>query len=493
MRIMKRLIAFLMVLLMVVCLFASCNKKPAETEDTGVPTPNETPTGEIETEEDVVLDLPDDLDYGGDEIKILVRSSSLAYHEFNGSENPTVVDSAVFDRNAWVEEMLHVTFTFNHMNGFAGGANAFMTEIRNSIAGGDSTTYDILAPTHYFGNQLILEGLYQNLADMEYIDLDQTYWWDGYTDHVSINNKVYTVTGDYSVDSLACLQAVFFNKELAEAHQLGDPYEMVENETWTLGNLLTMAQKASIDLNEDGNYDTKDQIGWILGTQAVTAVPVACDSFYITKRGETEFDITFMSERAENILSTLQEAMGGNGMYYFPQTSQIVEMVDMFAQGKAVFLMHSFESMTAIRGSDVDYGILVYPKYDEEQKNYITPSTGGTVFAIPVCLNEEDTERSAAVLQALGYASYVELTPAYFETTLKAHGTRDEESYEMLDLIRETAVFDVGQVFMRCISRANSAFNDCVLSNEALSTWYATYGGTMETELTELINNKYFK
>ncbi len=486
----KRLIGMLLLISMLVSVFVSCKKENTEEEsdDTTVS------TEEVSTEETVSLDLPEDLDYGGADIRILVRTSSLTYHEFKGGSSPTIVESAVFERNVWVEDRLNVNLTFNSMPGFRGGANAFMDEIRNSIAG-DVDAYDILSPTHYFGNKLILEGCYQDLADMEYIDLEQGYWWDGYTKHVSINDKVYTVTGDYSVDSLACLQAVWFNKKLAETNKLDNPYEMVENGTWTLENLLSMAKDAAVDLDGDGDFEGDDQKGLILGSQAMTAIPVACNQFYITKNGETDFDVTLMSQKAETILSYMKSALSGNGVQYFAQTSEITDMVEKFTKGEAVFMMHSFESITSIRTSSVDYGILVYPKYDANQTEYITPSTGGTVFAIPINLNEEDTERSAAVLQALGYASYMELTPAYFEMSLKSQATRDEESYAMLDKIRETAVFEAGQVWMDCISRANAAFNDCVIGgkDQSLSGWYASYGGVMETELRDLINNKYFK
>lgn len=56
-------------------------------------------------------------------------------------------------------------------------------------------------------------------------------------------------------------------------------------------------------------------------------------------------------------------------------------------------------------------------------------------------------ETVGLITEALNAESYKRIIPAYYETTLKNKGVRDEESIALLDLIVDSRVFDIGYVY----------------------------------------------
>ena len=91
--------------------------------------------------------------------------------------------------------------------------------------------------------------------------------------------------------------------------------------------------------------------------------------------------------------------------------------------------------------------ILPTPKYDENQKEYYTHiASNGTALSIPNILPDE--ERTANIIEALGYYGQKYLTPAFNEVALVSKYSRDDESAEYLGIIfvREIVSFPVSGV-----------------------------------------------
>lgn len=96
---------------------------------------------------------------------------------------------------------------------------------------------------------------------------------------------------------------------------------------------------------------------------------------------------------------------------------------------------------------DTDFGIIPYPKYDEAQKDYKTFSKAGfAALIIPSCT--ADPQMSADVTTVLSAESYKKVVPAYYDITLKTKTSRDNDSEEMLDIIRAGFDYDLGMVLL---------------------------------------------
>ena len=93
-----------------------------------------------------------------------------------------------------------------------------------------------------------------------------------------------------------------------------------------------------------------------------------------------------------------------------------------------------------LRDSELDFGIVPYPKYDENQKEYITYNFGTYYMAIPT--SASNPEMSAVILEALNAESYNTVKDAYYEVNMKVKFSRDETTQRMLDIIVDTEYFD---------------------------------------------------
>ena len=80
-----------------------------------------------------------------------------------------------------------------------------------------------------------------------------------------------------------------------------------------------------------------------------------------------------------------------------------------------------------LRDMKSDYGIIPYPKYDENQDGYYTFQHDQIgLFTIPVTSTKKDM--AGAVLEAMSSESSKTVVPSYYEVALKSKYSRDSES-----------------------------------------------------------------
>lgn len=99
-----------------------------------------------------------------------------------------------------------------------------------------------------------------------------------------------------------------------------------------------------------------------------------------------------------------------------------------------------------MRDSQYDFGLLPYPKLDENQENYSCLISTGLVPGVSIPVTSVDPEMAGAVLEAIAYYSQDTLTKAYYDVTLTNKYFRDEESGDMLDIIFANRTYDIGYI-----------------------------------------------
>ncbi len=113
--------------------------------------------------------------------------------------------------------------------------------------------------------------------------------------------------------------------------------------------------------------------------------------------------------------------------------------VRAFTEGRAMFNDLFLGELSRYKEVEFDFGILPYPKWNEDMP-YMNRSSNMTALTyIPV--TNPNLELTGAVLEEMAYQSYLALTPAYFDTVLTVKSTRDVESEEMLPIIKDNARF----------------------------------------------------
>ena len=146
------------------------------------------------------------------------------------------------------------------------------------------------------------------------------------------------------------------------------------------------------------------------------------------------------------------------------------------------------DSSTTFREMEDDYVILPFPKYDEAQERYLSYCHDDySVFGIPV--SAASPERSFAVLELMNELSYRYVLPAYYEIALKDKYSRDEATSQMIDILYDGLVFDIGWIYSSALSNfMNSIFRDLTVSSSAnFTSSYQSMEKVLEVNLSTLM------
>ena len=134
---------------------------------------------------------------------------------------------------------------------------------------------------------------------------------------------------------------------------------------------------------------------------------------------------------------------------------------------------------------DYDYAIIPYPKWNEAQTEYYSRFEGGAVSFTPkVAANKE---LAGAVMELMACESMKTVIPVYYDTVLKNKYARDERSIEMLDLIYENRICDLGDTFY-CDQIRDGVFAGKFAANDRdLQSTIATMEPTVNNVLEKTI------
>ncbi|PKM61448.1 MAG: hypothetical protein CVU97_07175, partial [Firmicutes bacterium HGW-Firmicutes-21] len=114
---------------------------------------------------------------------------------------------------------------------------------------------------------------------------------------------------------------------------------------------------------------------------------------------------------------------------------------------RALFRAMSIADVPELGEYECNFGILPIPKYDDTQTDYysLISTIYATCAAIPV--TNLEYEQAAIILDALCQASTGTVKDSYYQIMLKQRKIQDDESEEMLDLIFDNRVYDLGNIF----------------------------------------------
>lgn len=137
-----------------------------------------------------------------------------------------------------------------------------------------------------------------------------------------------------------------------------------------------------------------------------------------------------------------------------------------------------------------DFGVLPYPKWDDNQDTYYSRVEGGAQVCI-VPITNDKTDIAGAVIESMCSYSYNNVIPAYYEITIKNKYTRDDDSAEMFDLIIENRTYDLGDTFW-CELIRDGIFSSMFINDDrTLASTMESKRVPIETEINNV--NKFFK
>lgn len=441
MRTSKRIFTLCLAALLTASYLTACAGDTTETST------SDTTTDTVETEP--VYTLPEG-DFGGFDFQILVngnKESGWDKNDFHAEEmTGDLLNDAMFQRNAAVEEKYNVVISDNKLEGNPGnGMGPGYEAIATAVMAGDAA-YSAATIAGYDACLLVLGSYLAEMSSLPHLDLSQSWWDQNAVADMKIAGKTYFTTGAVSTAINDCTIAVFFNQQVATDYGIDDLYTSVQEGSWTLDKLSTYAEMVSTDLDGDGKMTTGDRFGTITWDDTVMAAVNSTGVKCATLNDKGLLELTLYNEKVVNVLDKYTDLTFDKSVSYNYQRDSydIATPVSMFQNGQSLFFIQLLNLAAEFRNMETDFGILPFPKYEADQTEY--HSTVGSwhsmFFCIPSVL--EDAERTGMVTEALAYYSQEIVTPVYYDQVLSYKYMRDQESVEMLDIILHSRVFDLG-------------------------------------------------
>ncbi len=443
----KKLTALLLALLMLLPL-AACGK-PDDVTDT---TLSNNSNVEADTSDpNYVCDLPEELDYKGEEVNFLVVMKSGREDELISEESlgKGSISDAVYERNIKVESELGIKLNFVDYVDDTAAQGA----INTAVKGGDRTL-DIFVIGTYCGITPAVSGCYLNLANMEYIDLSKHYWSQDYNEMMTLtaDRKQFLATSPAAISLFRLTYLTIFNRDLFTDRKIPDLYETVHNGDWTFEYQLSLIEDTWVDTDGDGKTSKDDFYGFITGTCiSADAYAVASDIHLVTC--DEEGYLVFSSDKQEKVVDMAEKVnalYNNQGTYAFQGQPQddigLHFIIEKFSEQQGLMATTQFLSIETYINelSAFNYGIVPMPKLTKEQADYQTyVQDQVSSFGISAAIGDEDRQSMlSAVMEAVAYHSNQIVRPAYYENTLSLRFMNDPQSRDILNTMFETIAFD---------------------------------------------------
>lgn len=362
----------------------------------------------------------------------------LTTEELNGD----ALNDAVYERNNKISELYNCAIEETAIPDPSG-------QIGQLVQSGDAGAEVILLYDENVVKQYT-NGYLQTWDVLPYVDFDAEYWNKSSTETFSNRGKVYAATGDFSLGQSTRSFILLFNKDMyTDLGLTEDLYALTEDGKWTADKLSAMEEAAVADLDGDGEMTDKDRYGTagaikLYFGSLITGAGIKYID--INEDGEPYFAIPG-NEYAISVMSDLLAKHNGNYIFH-PVTSDIHngsnEANVLFHNNQILFCGSSMRAIGNYRDMESDIGILPFPKYTEDQDRYYALTSGGTMATLPKTLATDSYENVGILLEALSRDSHDGVVSVYKETLLKSRYARDEGSAKMLDIIFDSAVYDLG-------------------------------------------------
>ena len=436
----KRILTLLLAALTAAAVFVSCGEGSPDTpktEGSAAPDAGVTEAASTATETQELPNLPENLDFEGYDFRVVARGTGkwVCQDMYAAEMTGEVLNDAVLERNRYVEDALHFSISQKLID----NDSSLYSTISKAILSGEDA-YDLLWVNSTNIAKLSMEGLLVDLAAVENLDLSHSWWDSRAVQNLCVNGCVYFTTGNISVMGNYATYVISFNKTLHAEYGLDDLYGIVRDGAWNYDCFETMAKSISADLDGNGTYDEHDLYGFMTYGSDYNGFLLSTGGSFAKVDGGS-ITTNYNNETVITVLEKLAALHEDRSCYYF--TSDDVAN-EIFVSGRTLFCFRTLINLNFYRDMETDYGILPTPKADERQENYNcgVHAYGLSLIGMPV--TSPEPSRTGAILEMLAWKSKELVTPAFYDKTLKGKYFRDEESAEMLDIVFESRLYDLG-------------------------------------------------
>jgi len=491
-----RLLLLLLLGTMLLGVVACTDEKTDPKNPNNPNTPQEEDPDEEPENVEYLFDIEDcGVDGHAGRFHMAVRSERADYVDTPDLDG-TVINDAVYERNALIEELFNVEismFEAGHSD-----ATEYNTNITNDVLGGVGA-YD--CTQGWPGSGLDTSGYFMNLLSFPELDFANDPWWlDPYQQNATFYDCMFTCNGDLQFELYYNLSVLYFNKNLAQSLSVKDEnnlpisslvYQHVDNKSWTMDQMQKYGQIAATDAGEDGyhakyeaNYQNSEDIfGTVFNQSTATMAMFALGAKY-SKVTNGAIEFTFTDPHNYDAFDKLFDFVNETEYNYMAQTTiRGKQGYEIFNDGHALFCWNSFYNAPYIKASGIPYGILPLPMY-EANGEYATACDNISYFAF--LTTTPDFHRASLVFNAMNALSTDILYDKYFGEYLEFRVSDDPDSSRMIPIIYDSIYFDCAHTNPGMSTNAFGYFGSYINDgNKSISAKMASYSN-MKTYIDEM-------
>ena len=422
--------------------------------------PDAADTTAVETEEPKP-ELPEK-DYEGYTFRIYNAQDYILSEGIDGE----VLNDAIYKANETVCNDFNITFENIQGNSMDSAT------ITKSIASQDDA-YDMINFHDCTTASLALEGMFLEINGLPYTDTSAPWWPQHIVNSLTVNDRMYYFSNYISYSPLYGTNATFFNKKLIKDYNLESPYDITRSGEWTIDKIAELSKAVYADNNGSSKPDDGDTFGFI-----ATNFPYRwLESFGVEAYKKESDDATALSldinnERTVSLVEKLHNWLyGGNNAIWANFNEFSTKDWDTFTQGNALFTFAPIGAIAPmLMDTNTDFGIVPMPKLDSAQSSYMS-GMNSTLLSVPITIADE--ERTGVIIEAMSYAGYKNILPAYIQDTLQGRYAPDLDSVDMLDLVYENQVMSFAYLFANNVPdgmQFRLLFE--TVPNNTFSSWY---------------------
>ena len=507
MKIFARLLALLLACMTLLVLVVACD----DTTTTDDPADGEGESGLIDDAYDangrLKDNLPSDLNFEGEEIRIL-HWSDPENPEF---EEETVtgdnVRDAIHDRNNQIEDRLNIELVWYGQPGNGSNTSAFVKHMENQY-NTSTKMYDIAIAYSRTLGLAAVHGYLYNMATIEqnnYMDLTMPWWPQQLVDTVNFGNAYYFISGDMSTNVIYMMRELYFNKDLFARYELENPYQLVYDGKWTMDKMIEITSDRYQDLDRNNVVSDADMYGFVASDYVVASFIPACNLRYVDDGTGDQDTLIISPDFGSAKMVKLVNKLGAwaatdsvrihNGSVESISTRSNV--TSAFSNGRSLMFVGHASNAKSLSSKDFDLGLVPNPKYDEKQVNYYTGMGNPySLYGIYVDFDAREGDKDAtlsmftAVLECWASEGFRLTTPEVFEVNMQLKYSEGQDETNMFEYIRSGITFDLGQIFDKYLSTiSEKPIKQAVCVNASWSSAYASLKVSIGAQLRQLCDN----
>ncbi len=443
---MKKLVSLVLVFLLVALPLAACQDNSDENTDntlTGdtaaVGESASDDTSDVASEEN--LEIPNGIRYNGEDFVVLCHTNLSYSSGMVDWDEPSddLREQAFYERSLAVSNLLNINITMVQDDIGSDIYDLFKTDVESGLC-----TYDLVFNNLLYSCKAVSAGYCDNIDDYEYLDLSKSWWNEDCTKELAIGGNHYMISGDIALSDKDCMWVMYFLKDVLEDSGISEnPYELVYSGEWTFDKMYQMAKSAAKDVNGSGERDDGDTYGLVTHIENYVAGWLSAG----LKLAELDDDgiptASWGTDEFVEVYEKVQEMMTNRDIVS-PDNATFALQAMM--QKETLFCAEVIGHTQNYRSSDYDFGILPYPKYNEEVDRYYSYVVlWSCVMTIPI--TNSNIEKTGIIAETMAYYGQKIVTPSYYESQLQSRFVRDEESQDMLDIIFTNRAYDLGVYF----------------------------------------------